>query len=213
MSIMARMGMCNGKRETVGATRGTRGFVARLLGGPGEAMLSETIETKVVDFIDDLYSYAIVLTRNRDDAEDLVQETYVRALQAANRLKSGSNVKGWLCTILRNIWLNQVRERNSRPKLTELDANDRADYLAAERSKDPFEKYVSKRDQERLRRSILRLPREFREILVLREYQELSYGEIAGLLACPAGTVMSRLARAREKLRSLLEFAAEQESP
>jgi RNA polymerase sigma-70 factor, ECF subfamily len=160
----------------------------------------------MVGYIDDLYSYAVTLTRNWEDVEDLVQETYVRALRAANRLRSDSNIKGWLWTILRNLWLNQVRQRNCTPKITELDANHRADYLPAERSEDVSAEYERKWDQYRLRRALLRLPREFREIVVLREYQELSYADIAGLLACPAGTVMSRLARAREKLRYMLEF-------
>jgi RNA polymerase sigma-70 factor (ECF subfamily) len=171
----------------------------------------ETPETNFAAYIDDLFSYAVVLTRNREDAEDLVQETYVRAFQAASRLRSDSNPKAWLCTILRNIWLNQVRQRNSRPKLTELDADGRVDYLPDERSENPFAQYARKWDQERLRRAILQLPREFREVLVLREYQELCYADIAGLLACPIGTVMSRLARARGKLRSLLESGAVQE--
>jgi RNA polymerase sigma-70 factor, ECF subfamily len=173
----------------------------------------ETLETHIVGYIDDLYSYAVALTRNREAAEDLVQETYVRALPAANRLRSDSNIKAWLCTILRNVWLNQIRQRNSRPKMTELDANNGADYLPADRSEDPLAQCERKWNQERLRRAILQLPMESREILVLREYQELSYAEIAELLACPAGTVMSRLARARERLRHLLEFEAVPESP
>jgi RNA polymerase sigma-70 factor, ECF subfamily len=173
----------------------------------------ERPEPSIVGYIDDLYSYAVVLTRKPEDAEDLVQETYVRALQAASRLRSSSNIKAWLCTILRNAWLNQVRQRNSRPWITELDASDRADCLPDNRSQDPLAQYERKWNKERLRRAILRLPREFREILMLREYQELSYTDIATLLACPAGTVMSRLARAREKLRSVLEFGAGPKGP
>jgi RNA polymerase sigma-70 factor, ECF subfamily len=171
-----------------------------------ETPMAKTLETSMVGYIDDLHSYAATLTRNREDVEDLVQETYVRALQAANRLRSDSNIKGWLWTILRNLWLNQVRQRNCTSKIAALDANDRAECMPAERSEDVSAEYERKWDQERLRRAVLRLPREFREIVVLREYQELSYADIAGLLACPPGTVMSRLARAREKLRYMLEF-------
>jgi RNA polymerase sigma-70 factor, ECF subfamily len=172
--------------------------------GIGRTIVAETLEMRIVDYIDDLYSYAVALTRNRDEAEDLVQETYVRALQAVNGLRPDSNLKAWLSTILRNIWLNQLRHSNSRPKKVELDIEDQADLT--NRSNDPFAQYARRCDQQRLRRAILELPREMREILILREYQELPYAEIADLMACPIGTVMSRLARAREKLRSLLEL-------
>jgi RNA polymerase sigma-70 factor, ECF subfamily len=165
---------------------------------------------RIVSHIDDLYSYAVALTRNRDDAEDLVQETYVRALQAVHGLRPNSNLKAWLSTILRNVWLNQLRRYKSGPKKVELDIEDRPDL--ANRSNDPFAQYARKRDQQRLRKAILELPRQMREILILREYQELPYAEIADLMACPIGTVMSRLARAREKLRSLLELRVQEEA-
>jgi RNA polymerase sigma-70 factor, ECF subfamily len=171
-----------------------------------EPRVTETLETSMVGCIDYLYGYAVTLTGNREDVEDLVQETYARALQAANRLRSDSNIKRWLWIILRNVWLNQLRQRKFRSKTTELDANDRTDYLPADRSDDPDTQYERKWGQERLRRAILQLPKEFREIVVLRAFEELSYADIAGLLACPAGTVMSRLARARKKLRYLVEF-------
>jgi RNA polymerase sigma-70 factor, ECF subfamily len=158
---------------------------------------------RIVSHIDDLYSYAVALTRNRDDAEDLVQETYVKALQAVTRLRPDSNLKAWLSTILRNVWLNQLRQYNSATKRVELDIEG-ADF--GDRSNDPSAQYERTCDQQRLRKAILELPRQMREILLLREYQEMSYAEIAELMACPIGTVMSRLARAREKLRSLLEL-------
>jgi RNA polymerase sigma-70 factor (ECF subfamily) len=161
-------------------------------------------DTTLSCYIDGLFGYAMVLTRNPTEAADLVQETYVRALKAKQGLRPGSNVKSWLFTILRNIWLNQLRHERSAPKIVELEAHEAIADVAIETSKDPHAQYVSKVEQEKVRNAIQRLPAEFREIIILREYEDLSYQEIAAMLDCPAGTVMSRLARARSKLRVLL---------
>jgi RNA polymerase sigma-70 factor (ECF subfamily) len=161
-------------------------------------------ETTLSGYIDGLFGYAMVLTRNPAEAADLVQETYLRALKAKESLGPGSNVKSWLLTILRNIWLNQLRQKRSAPQIVELEAHEDIAGMAIETSKDPHAQYVSKMEQEKVRNAIQQLPVEFREIIVLREYEELSYQEIAAMLECPTGTVMSRLARARAKLRVLL---------
>ena len=154
--------------------------------------------------IDGLYSYALMLTRNYAEAEDLVQETYLRALRAMGRLRAGSNVKAWLFTILRNIRLNQLRKWRTMPEIVELDSDGAGSNKAADTAKDPQEICLSNIDQERVRAAIQQLSVEFREIIILREYEDLSYQEIATILECPLGTVMSRLARARSKLRDLL---------
>jgi RNA polymerase sigma-70 factor (ECF subfamily) len=154
--------------------------------------------------IDGLYSYALILTRNHEEAEDLVQETYVRAIPAMRRLRADSNMKGWLFTILRNIWLNQLRKRRNGPQVVEIEIEDGAANSIAEPSKDSYDLYVSKVEAEQVRAAIQELPVEFREVILLREYEDLSYLEIAGVLDCPVGTVMSRLGRARAKLRALL---------
>ena len=80
--------------------------------------------TMGIEYLDGLYSYALVLTRNHAEAEDLVQETYVRAMQAMERLRAGSNIKGWLFTILKNIWLNQLRKRRNGPQMIEIEVGD-----------------------------------------------------------------------------------------
>ena len=77
------------------------------------------------DYLDGLYSYALVLSRNQAEAEDLVQETCLRALRAMKRLRPDSNVKSWLFTILRNIWLNQLRQRKTAPPMVDLDGDER----------------------------------------------------------------------------------------
>jgi RNA polymerase sigma-70 factor (ECF subfamily) len=157
-----------------------------------------------VEHLDGLYSYALVLTRNRAEAQDLVQETYVRAIPSMGRLRVNSNMKGWLFTILRHVWLNQLRKWRNGPPMVEVEAEDGVANSIAEPSKNSHDLYVSKVEAEQVRAAIQELPIEFREIILLREYEDLSYQEIANVLDCPLGTVMSRLGRARAKLRPLL---------
>jgi RNA polymerase sigma-70 factor (ECF subfamily) len=160
-----------------------------------------------LEYADGLFTYAMALTRNFFEAEDLVQETYVRAIEAMGRLREHSNVKAWLYTILRNIRLNQIRQRRTSPKLVELDAYENAADLAIDSGRDPYALYVNKVEKQQVRAALHQLSEEYREIIVLREYADLSYQEIATLLNCPLGTVMSRLARARSKLGILLSTA------
>jgi RNA polymerase sigma-70 factor, ECF subfamily len=157
-----------------------------------------------IEYLDGLYSYALVLTRNHAEAEDLVQETYVRAIQAMGRLRPDSNMKGWLFTILRNVWLNQLRKWRNGPQMVEIELDYGLANSVVEPSMDSHDLYVRKVEAEQVRAAIQELPVESREIILLREYEDLSYQEIASVLDCPVGTVMSRLARARAKLRDLL---------
>jgi RNA polymerase sigma-70 factor, ECF subfamily len=160
--------------------------------------------TAGIEHIDGLYGYALVLTRNRTDAEDLVQETYLRALRAMGRLRDDSNVKGWLFTILRNIWLNELRQRRKTPESVDVEANDEIENLSDENARNPHDVYIRNVERHHVRTAIQQLPEEAREVILLREWEQLSYQEMATVLDCPVGTVMSRLARARAKLRDLL---------
>jgi RNA polymerase sigma-70 factor, ECF subfamily len=159
----------------------------------------------LIHYLDSLYGYAMVLSRNNAEAQDLVQETCLHALRAMNRLRSNSNVKSWLFTILRNIWLNQLRHRHTAPHVLALDPDASRSTEPADAALDPHSLYVIQVQQEQVRAAIHQLPIEFREVILLREYEELSYQEIAAVLDCPLGTVMSRLARARSRLRGLLQ--------
>jgi RNA polymerase sigma-70 factor, ECF subfamily len=155
--------------------------------------------------IDGLYSYALALTRNHAAAQDLVQETYVRAIPAVSWLRPESNLKAWLFTILRNVWLNQLRKRARAPHFIRIeDCDARLADVMAETSTDAHDIYVSQIEARRVQGAIQRLPVRFQEVVWLREYEDLSYKEIASALDCPAGTVMSRLSRARTMLRTLL---------
>jgi RNA polymerase sigma-70 factor (ECF subfamily) len=170
--------------------------------GPETGQSETTLDLN--GYLDGLYGYAVVLSRNSTEAEDLVQETCLRALRSMGQLRPDGNQKSWLFTILRNVWLNQVRQRRTGPDLVELDSNENGAAVPADTAPDAYEVYVSKVEQEQVRAAIQQLPVEFREIIILREYEELSYQEIARVLNCPPGTVMSRLARARSRLRELL---------
>jgi RNA polymerase sigma-70 factor, ECF subfamily len=155
-------------------------------------------------YVDGLYGYAMVLTGDATVAADLVYETYVRATEPTGTLCDDSNVRACLFTILRNIVLKQVRQQRTRPRLLELDADENAAAAVIETAKGPHAFYVSKVEVEQVREAMMRLPLQFREIILLREYGELSYQELATLLDCPLRNVISRLATARSKLRTLL---------
>ena len=157
-----------------------------------------------LQYLDGLYGYAMTLTHNQAEAEDLVQETYVRAMGAFGRLRPGSNLKSWLFTILRNIRFNQIRDSRSKPRSVETDGPRSAPEFEDKSSKDPLFLYLAKVRQADVRKAIEELPAVYREVIVLREFEELSYREIAQILDCPCGTVMSRVKRARERLKELL---------
>jgi RNA polymerase sigma-70 factor (ECF subfamily) len=117
-----------------------------------------------------------------------------------NRPDANSNLKGWLFVIMRNVFLNQVRHKNNGPRFVDLETNEQP----VETSNNPHVVYLRKLEREQVREAIESLPDAYREIVVLRDIEGFSYQEIATVLECPAGTVMSRLGRARGRLRKLL---------
>jgi RNA polymerase sigma-70 factor (ECF subfamily) len=159
-----------------------------------------------LEYLDGLYGYAMTLTRNTAEAEDLVQETYLRAMRAFERLRPESNVKSWLFTILRNIYLNQIRHRRSGPAMVDMEDQfaDLPD-MTNSGDLDPLGNYLANVQRQDVHQAIESLPSIYREVIILREFEELSYQQIAEVLGCPTGTVMSRLGRAREKLKVVLE--------
>jgi RNA polymerase sigma-70 factor (ECF subfamily) len=146
-----------------------------------------------------LYGFAMTLTGDQTESQDLVQETYLKAVGASKRLVPESNFKSWLFTIMRNIWLHQLRHARIGPRFIELDAEegirDRPDAQMVS---------LRKIKQGDLHKLIESLPPLYREVLVLRYIEGFTNQQIAGILGCPTGTVMSRLARARGKLRAHL---------
>jgi RNA polymerase sigma-70 factor (ECF subfamily) len=164
--------------------------------------------------LDALYGFAMVLTRNSVEAEDLLQETYTRAVPQFSRLRADSNVKAWLFTVMRNQWLKERRHLSCGPDFVALD-----DVEARQKAidaNDPQTLYIRIWQREEIRAGLEQLPRHCAEIIVLSDMEGFSYKEIAEILECPIGTVMSRLARARAKLKRVLRIrlagSAEQRS-
>ena len=172
--------------------------------------IEETFREEALTCLDGLYGYAMSLSHNQTEADDLVQETYLRAVRAFDQLAPGSNLKSWLYTILRNAWLNQIRHTHSGPQFVEMDDEQQQGVMGQVRSDDdPHASYVAKVERDSVRAAVQKLPIPYREVIMLREFEGLSYQEIAAILNCPVGTVMSRLGRAREKLRLLLSVLSE----
>ena len=159
---------------------------------------------KALTYLDGLYTYAMTLCHSRCEAEDLVQETYVRAVRAFSQLSPDSNLKSWLYTILRNTWLNQLRHNQHGPRIVDLSDEEGSDPAAQTTGSDPYAAYLSQTECDEVRSAVDQLPCQYREVIVLREFEGLTYHEIAGVLGIPAGTVMSRLGRARDRLRQAL---------
>lgn len=156
------------------------------------------------EHLDSLYGYAMSLSRNPVEAADLAQETCFKALDAWGRLPPESNVKGWLFTILRHTWFNHLRRQRNGGKFVELPNSRNISDIAVDASRNPYEHYISKLDVQRVRAAIQQLPPQFKEVILLREIEDLSYAVIAEQVGCPVGTIMSRLARARSRLRDIL---------
>jgi RNA polymerase sigma-70 factor, ECF subfamily len=146
-----------------------------------------------------VYRAAYAVVRNRDDAEDITQETFVRAFQSIGRFDETRPLFPWLYRIARNLCLNRI-ERVTKREATEPDF----DYLS-DTSAGPEESTIAEEERKRVRAAVLRLPDQQRKIIELSHFQECSYREIADILDRPMGTVMSRLYNARQKLKELLE--------
>ncbi len=140
------------------------------------------------------YNFARWLVRNEHDAEDVVQESFVKAFQGLERFRGG-DPRVWLLAIVRNTAMTMLRRKRSEPWPV-----DEADSELADPSADPETAVIESNRRRQVRAAIEQLPDEFRETLILRELEGLSYKEIAAVLNVPMGTVMSRLARARDLL-------------
>jgi RNA polymerase sigma-70 factor (ECF subfamily) len=159
-----------------------------------------SFEEVVLPHLDAAFNYARWLTKNEADAEDVVQDAYVRALRFFSSLR-GEDARAWLFTIVRNTWYGRFPRRAGSPVMTvaDQDADDQADDGLG-----PEAQLIQQQTVEQVRRALETLPTDFREVLVLRELEGLSYKEIAAIVGIPLGTVMSRLARARERLAGVL---------
>jgi RNA polymerase sigma factor (sigma-70 family) len=152
--------------------------------------------------LDDVYTLARYLLHNTADADDAVQECYLRALRYFDTFR-GTEIKPWLFAILRNVCRGEFARRSHATLAMDDTTDDTEDAvpLWQEEQASPETEMLHQRDTEAIRRLVAELPDPFREAIVLREVNELSYSEIADVVGVPIGTVMSRLARARSMLR------------
>jgi len=163
--------------------------------------MPRSFEEVVLPHLDAAFNYARWLTKNDVDAEDVVQDAFVRALRFFSSLR-GDNARAWLLTIVRNTWYGRFPRRSDGAPATVVVDRDKND--PADESLDPEALVIQRQTVDTVRRALEALPADFREVLVLRELEGLSYKEIATIVGIPIGTVMSRLARARERLQDAL---------
>ncbi len=164
-----------------------------------------------MEYMGSLYSAALRMTRNPSDAEDLVQETYLKAYRAFGSFKEGTNLKAWLYRILTNTFINSYRARKRRPEQTDIDDVEDL-YLyrrlggleAVNAGRSPEEEVLEHFTEAEVKAAVEALPEQFRMAVLLADVEGFSYKEIAEILDIPIGTVMSRLHRGRKSLQKTL---------
>jgi len=171
---------------------------------------SDEFEVEALRHLDALYRTALRMTRSEADAEDLVQETYIRAFRFRDQFTLGTNMKAWLFRILTNTFINTYRRKTAQPEVTDLDGIDEfslyrrmADDRAASSSPDPEAELLKTVVDTEVTDALEELPERFRTTVLL-DVEGFSYKEIAEMLSIPIGTVMSRLHRGRKFLQKRL---------
>jgi RNA polymerase sigma-70 factor (ECF subfamily) len=176
----------------------------------------DRFEADALSYIDALYRTALRMTRSEADAEDLVQDTYIRALRFREQFTPGTNLKAWLFRILTNTFINEYRRRSRAPETTELaDVDESALYRrmsrerAASQSSEPEKEFLDGIVSSEVKDALEALPEKFRATVLL-DVEGFSYKEIAEMLGIPIGTVMSRLHRGRKFLQQRLHDVAKE---
>ena len=168
-----------------------------------QSLPSESFEQLAMPHFDRLYNFACWLTHDRQEAEDLVQETYAKALKGFSSFQPGTNFRAWIYKILRNAFLTS-RTGLKATATVPLDLEDEEGALPAV-EETPESILLQRSDGQLVQQALEELPVAYREVLLLCEVEEMSYQEISAALAIPMGTVMSRLSRARKALRGGLQ--------
>lgn len=172
-------------------------------------------EEMCMTHLDALYAAALKLTRNTSDAEELVQDTYLKAFRFSHKFEWGTNLKAWLFRIQSNTFINDYRHRGHERKYIERAATESIydqvlDSEARNYAADPENHVFNTFLKQELERALETLPDDFKIVVVLADVQGFSYKEVADIIGCPIGTVMSRLHRGRRILqRELVDFAVE----
>ncbi|MEQ1759171.1 MAG: sigma-70 family RNA polymerase sigma factor [Vicinamibacterales bacterium] len=175
----------------------------------------EALANDVLTYLEPLYATALRLTRQRADAEDLVQDTYVKALRFADKFEPGTNLRAWLYTILHNTWRNRQRDAaragvNVDSEVVEQEGTRPGGPAAFDT---PERILLRSSIDADLQAALDGLPEVFRQAVWLRDVEEFTYAEIAEMLEIPPGTVMSRIARGRKLLFERLSHVEDAESP
>ena len=163
----------------------------------------QTFETLVLPHLDAAYNLARWLLRNEQAAEDAVQEASMRALRYIDSLR-GDDARPWLLGIVRNTCFTVLERQRNGPEWVEFDDAEFDSALGEAERTDPAARLQQQRTRLQIDAALRALSPRLREVIVLREFEDLEYAQIARIVAVPVGTVMSRLSRAREKLRSAL---------
>lgn len=161
---------------------------------------TDTFEVEALAVLDGLYRTALRLTRSPADAEDLVQDTYLKAFRAVDSFEPGTNLRAWLFTILHNTFRNRLRDRAREPVDADSETVERAANLPAAAGDTPEALLLRDVLAPELQAAIDDLPAAFRQAVWLRDVEEFSYADIAEMLQIPIGTVMSRISRGRRLL-------------
>jgi RNA polymerase sigma-70 factor (ECF subfamily) len=170
----------------------------------------EGFEREALVHLDAVYRTALRLSGNPTEAEDLAQETMLKAYRSWHQYRAGTNAKAWLLTILRNTFVNQYRREKRRPATVDVTDIEPFTVFRDVQDADPERTFFDRLVDGDVLRAIDRLPEEFREVLVLSDVEGLTYAEIAAAVGTPVGTVKSRLFRARQILqRELYDYAVE----
>jgi RNA polymerase sigma-70 factor, ECF subfamily len=183
-----------------------------LSGNDAECGLAARFERDAIPLIDRLFTGALRLTRCREDAEDLVQETILRAYASFDSFQEGTNLKAWLYRILQNTWINQYRKKQRRVVEVSVENVDEHQLSAAARSSTCMSSaevgaLESLPDNE-IQAALLSLPEGIRMTVYYADVEGLSYKEITAIMNIPFGTVVSRLHRGRQRLRTALHTLA-----
>jgi len=156
-----------------------------------------------------LYTSAFYLTKDKAEAEDLVQETYIRALRFFDKFKPGTNCRAWLLTILRNLFINRYRQKRQEPEKVDWERIEQVYESMVEQGEkaerdNPENHLISQLMDEEVERALGELPEEYRMAIVLVNIEELSYEEAAKVMECAIGTIRSRVSRGRRMLQVAL---------